>query len=46
MKITLRKFIREDIPLKIRWINDPANNRFLHYNLPLKRRTLRCGLSV
>ena len=36
MSISLRKFSREDIPYKVRWINDPANNRFLHYDLPLK----------
>lgn len=36
MNITLRKFARSDIPLKVRWINDPANNRFLHYDLPLE----------
>ena len=34
--LRLRKFRFEDIPLKIQWINDPANNRFLHYDLPLE----------
>lgn len=34
--LRLRKFQFEDIPLKIRWINDPANHRFLHYDLPLE----------
>lgn len=35
MKVSLRKFTVEDIPHKVRWINDSANNRFLHYDLPL-----------
>ena len=35
MVIAIRSFDRRDIPLKIRWINDPANNRYLHYTLPL-----------
>lgn len=36
MKITLRKFEAADIPNKVKWINDPANNTFLHYDLPLE----------
>ena len=36
MTISLRKFDKRDIPAKVRWINDPANNRFLHYDLPLE----------
>lgn len=35
MTIQLRKFIMEDIPYKIQWINDPINNQYLHYELPL-----------
>lgn len=35
MEIKLRRFTTEDIPLKVSWINDPKNNRFLHYDLPL-----------
>ncbi len=35
MDITLRRFSETDVPLKVRWINDPRNNRFLHYDLPL-----------
>lgn len=35
MKISLRKFNESDIPNKVKWINDSANNRFLHYDLPL-----------
>lgn len=33
--VKIRKFRFEDIPLKIEWINNPANNEFLHYDLPL-----------
>ena len=36
MKVTLRRFTLEDIPLKVRWINDSRNNRYLHYDLPLE----------
>lgn len=34
--VTIREFRREDIPLKIEWVNNPENNRFLHYDLPLE----------
>lgn len=34
-KITLRKFNKEDIENKIKWINDEKNNQYLHYDLPL-----------
>ena len=34
-RITIRKFEKSDIPKKVEWINNPANNRFLHYNIPL-----------
>ncbi len=36
MKVTIRKFRFEDIALKVKWINDPENNQFLHYDLPLE----------
>lgn len=36
MNIRLRPFTKEDIPSKIRWVNDPSVNRFLHYQLPLE----------
>lgn len=36
MKINIRKFEAGDIPNKVRWINDPCNNTFLHYDLPLE----------
>ena len=35
MNIEIRRFIEKDIPLKVKWINDEKNNRFLHYDLPL-----------
>lgn len=36
MNISIRKFEFNDIELKIKWINDPQNNRYLHYDLPLE----------
>ena len=36
MAIDIRMFQVEDIPYKVKWINDPNNNRYLHYDLPLK----------
>lgn len=41
MEVTLRRFSEEDVPLKVKWINDPQNNRFLHYNLPLEEEGTR-----
>jgi len=34
--LVLRKFEFKDIPNKIEWINNTANNQFLHYDLPLE----------
>ena len=34
--VTLRRFEFSDIPDKVRWINDPQVNRYLHYDLPLE----------
>ncbi len=36
MKISIRKFEKGDIPAKVKWINDPQNNAYLHYDLPLE----------
>lgn len=36
MNISIRKFEKADIPNKVRWINDPQNNTYLHYDLPLE----------
>lgn len=35
MRIAIRAFTERDIGNKVKWINDPANNRYLHYALPL-----------
>lgn len=34
--VVLREFEETDIPLKVEWINNPANNRYLHYDLPMR----------
>ena len=36
MDISIRKFKKDDIPYKVKWINDESNNKYLHYDLPLK----------
>lgn len=36
MKVCIRKFEKRDISNKVRWINDPLNNMYLHYDLPLE----------
>jgi diamine N-acetyltransferase len=36
MQISIRKFQEEDVPYKVKWINDMKNNKYLHYNLPLR----------
>ena len=33
--ILIRDFKKEDIKIKIEWINNSENNTFLHYNIPL-----------
>ena len=38
MQIVIRKMKWEDIPLKVKWINDEQNNQFLHYDLPLEQK--------
>lgn len=35
MQVTIRGFQEEDIQKKVEWINNPSNNRYLHYTLPL-----------
>lgn len=39
--IVVRDFKKEDIENKVQWINDPENNRYLHYNLPLNVKETR-----
>ena len=34
--VTLRLFEESDIPKKVEWINNPENNQYLHYDLPLR----------
>ncbi len=36
MQVSIRKFIKSDISNKVKWINDPQNNTYLHYDLPLE----------
>ena len=36
LKIRTRKFKKEDIPYKVKWINDSNINKYLHYSLPLE----------
>lgn len=33
--VSIRKFQESDIELKVKWINDPNVNTYLHYDLPL-----------
>lgn len=35
MTVTIRRFRKSDIPKKVEWINNPENNQFLHYDIPL-----------
>ncbi len=35
--VSIRKFEEKDIPNKVKWINDPENNQYLHYDLPLTK---------
>lgn len=35
VEVTIRKFEKADIPKKVEWINNPENNQFLHYDIPL-----------
>lgn len=34
--VTVRPFQKSDIRKKVEWINNPENNQFLHYDIPLK----------
>lgn len=35
MQVTIRQFEKTDIPKKVEWINNPENNQFLHYDIPI-----------
>ena len=40
--VSLRDFTEEDIRLKVEWINNPNNNQYLHYDIPIQyEKTLR-----
>lgn len=39
--VTIRDFQLEDVPMKVRWINDPEMNRYLHYHIPLNENDTR-----
>lgn len=41
MKVAIRRFEDADVPKKVEWINDPRNNAFLHYDLPLEEEKTR-----
>ena len=36
LQVKVRKFNENDISLKVKWINDSAINKYLHYNIPLE----------
>ena len=36
MQVSIRKCEKFDIPNKVKWINNPVNNTYLHYELPLE----------
>ncbi len=35
MEVKIRRFERTDIPKKVEWVNNPENNQFLHYDIPI-----------
>lgn len=40
--VTLRDFKETDVELKVEWINNPDNNQYLHYDIPIEyEKTLR-----
>lgn len=47
MSTAIRIFIEDDIPYKVKWINDEKNNQYLHYDIPLREdKTLEWYKSV
>lgn len=36
MQVSIRKFEKKDIKNKVKWINNPLNNTYLHYEIPLE----------
>lgn len=35
MTVRIRPFEKTDIPKKVEWVNNPENNQFLHYDIPI-----------
>lgn len=35
VEVSIRKFEKKDIPKKVEWINNPDNNQYLHYDIPI-----------
>lgn len=35
VRVTIRRFERTDVPKKVEWVNNPENNQFLHYDIPI-----------
>lgn len=40
--VSLRDFNEDDIRLKIEWINNPNNNQYLHYDIPIEYEKTLC----
>lgn len=36
MQVFIRRFRKSDIPLKVKWVNNPSNNAYLHYDIPIE----------
>lgn len=34
--ISLRDFTEDDVRQKVEWVNDPENNQYLHYDIPIE----------
>ncbi len=43
--VSIRKFEESDISNKVKWLNDHANNRYLHYEFPLVEENTRVWFS-
>lgn len=41
-EVFLREFKEDDIDKKVEWINNPENNQYLHYDLPLQYEKTYC----
>ena len=43
--VTIRKFQEKDVPNKVKWINNPENNQYLHYDFPLNEENTKVWFS-